>query len=80
MENGLITFFISTITGIVTFFIGQKKAKAEVDSIALDNLEKSINIYKTIIDDLKNEISQLNKKIDHLENKLEEMKKQYANT
>lgn len=68
------TIIASSITGIVTFFLGVRKTKKEIESMALDNLEKSIGVYGLIIEDLKQEITELLKKVDDLENKIDELK------
>ena len=71
-----LTFLISTITGVVTFFIGHKKAKAELETTMLANIERSVTIYQTIINDMKDEIVYLNKKIDELEVKVDALLKE----
>lgn len=68
-----LTFIISSITGVITFIIGQKKAKAEIETTMLANIEKSVGIYQTIINDMKEEIVYLNKKITDLEVKVDEL-------
>lgn len=64
---------IPTITGVLTFLLGQQRGKKEVESISLSNLEKSVAIYQTIVSDLKDEIISLNEKIDILQTKVDEM-------
>jgi peptidoglycan hydrolase CwlO-like protein len=64
---------IPAVTGFLTFLLGQQRGKKEIESITLSNLEKSIQIYQTIIQDLKEEIVALNEKIDVLQNKVDEM-------
>jgi peptidoglycan hydrolase CwlO-like protein len=64
---------MTTVTGLLTFFLGQQRGKKEIESITLKNLEDSIGIYKTIIDDLRMEISLLNDKVSSLQNKVEEL-------
>jgi len=76
MDQNLITFLISSITGVFTYFVGHNRAKKEVDSIALTNLEKSIEIYNTIIQDLKSQITELLVKVDSLEKKVDDLKKE----
>jgi predicted RNase H-like nuclease (RuvC/YqgF family) len=67
---------IPAITGLLTFFLGQQRGKKEIESISLQNLEKSVQIYQTIIQDLKEEITSLNKKVDELQGKVDEMMKE----
>lgn len=76
MDTILTTFVISTITGIVTFFLGARKQKKETDAIELDNIKTSIGIYQTIISDLKEEIISMSKKIDKLESSVDELMKE----
>lgn len=64
---------IPAITGFLTFLLGQQRGKKEVESITLNNLEKSVQIYQTIINDLKEEISKLNIKVDELQEKVDSM-------
>jgi len=69
----IINIVIPAITGFLTFVIGQQRGKKEVESISLQNLEKSVQIYQTIIQDLKGEITSLNEKVDALQRKVDEM-------
>lgn len=73
MEN-LITFGISTITGIITYFFGVRKARKEVEGMALTNVEKSLTIYNKIIEDLSAQVDELLKKVQILEDKIDELK------
>ena len=73
MESPFFTFIVSTITGIVTFIVGQKRASKELESISLKNIEHSLDIYNKIIDDLKNQVSNLLQKVNELEKKIDEL-------
>lgn len=70
------TVVVSSITGFITYFLGRRKERKELDNLTLLNLEKSVSIYQIIIDDLKKELEELNKKIDKLEIKVEELLKE----
>jgi peptidoglycan hydrolase CwlO-like protein len=72
MES-IITLVVSVFTGLVTFFVGLQKGKKETDGLTLQNIEKSVMIYQTIIDDLKDEVMSLNKKVDELQTKVDEL-------
>lgn len=72
-DLNILTVVMTTVTGLLTFFLGQQRGKKEIESITLKNLEDSIGIYKTIIDDLRIEISILNDKVSSLQNKVEEL-------
>lgn len=64
---------IPAVTGFLTFLLGQQRGKKEIESITLSNLEKSVQIYQTIISDLKDEIINLNRKVDELQDKVDSM-------
>jgi peptidoglycan hydrolase CwlO-like protein len=72
MEN-IISLLITTITGVITYFLGHNRAKKETESVILVNLEKSISIYQMIINDLKLQMVDMNKKINELESKVDEL-------
>ena len=72
MDN-IITLLITSATGVLTYFLGHNRAKKETESIVLQNLEKSISIYQTIINDLKLQMVDMNKKINELETKVDEL-------
>ena len=76
MNDNIFTILISSITGIVTFFLGASKQKREADSIGLNNVEKQLGIYTIIIGDLKTQIEELLEKVDGLENKVEELRQE----
>ena len=69
----LVTVLISSVTGIITFFVGHRRARKEVESMALDNIGKSLDIYNQIIGNLKDEIIQLTDKVKELENKIDDL-------
>lgn len=67
----VIPFLTSTITGIVTYFVGFNRSKKETESIVLQNLEKSVQLYQIIIDDMGEQVKVLNDKINLLQNKVD---------
>lgn len=69
----IFTFITSTLTGVITYFLGRKKANAELENNLLNNLEKGIHIYKIIIEDLKLQMTTMNEKIEELENKVDSL-------
>ena len=72
-EFNLLTLIITSVTGFLTFILGQQKGKKEIESVHLQNLEKSIEIYKTIIDDLRDEIKILNDRVEVLQSMVNEL-------
>lgn len=67
------TLLISSISSVITYFIGLRKSKKEIESITLINLEKSLEIYKSMIDDLTGRINQLNTQVKNLNDKVDEL-------
>lgn len=72
----LITLIISSVTGVVSFLIGHKRAKSETEGIYLKNIQDSIVIYQIIIKDLKEEMTGMMTKIDQLESKIDDLCKE----
>lgn len=67
------------VSGISSYVFGVKRTKKELEGMTLDNVEKSIEIYRVIIDDMKQNIQELLNKVDHLEKMVEELKKENEN-
>lgn len=76
MGDTLITVLISSITGIVTFFMGVQKTKKEVEGLSITNIERSIGVYQLLIDDLRGQVEELLTKVNSLEDKVDELKKE----
>lgn len=73
MDNQVLVFISSALTGIAGWFAGRRKSVAETDNIVLQNLESSVNLYKMIIDNLRDEIKGLHTKMDEMEIKIDEL-------
>jgi peptidoglycan hydrolase CwlO-like protein len=67
------TILVSSVTGVFTYLVGRNRKQKEVDSITLQNLEKSVDIYNRIIGDLSEQIIKLNAKINDLEEKVDNL-------
>lgn len=78
---------IGLVTGLAGYFMGYKKNQKEADSVGIQNVEKALDIYKTMLDDMKKrydaEIENLKSKlatyeshIAKLETTIKELKKQ----
>jgi len=76
MDNTILALITSSITGVVTFFVGVAKTKKELEGMALNNVEKSLDIYSVIIDDLKGQIKELLVKVNELEEKVDSLTKE----
>lgn len=69
----ILTLFFSSLVG---YIFGYKKNKASVESDRLDNLEKSIRVYNTIIEDMSKKIEDLTKEIVKLELRVDDLMKE----
>jgi len=72
MEQVLITI-ISTGLG---YIIGFRKNKADLEGTQLDNLEKSIHIYQTLVSDLSNKVEELTAHVARLEAQIDSLMKE----
>lgn len=73
MTDTILTIIITTVTSVFTYLVGRNRKQKEVDSITLQNLEKSVDIYNRIIGDLSLQIDKLNIKITDLEEKVDNL-------
>jgi peptidoglycan hydrolase CwlO-like protein len=76
MDFNILTILSSAITGVITFFLGIQKNKKEVELMSITNVEKSLDVYKLIIEDLREQIISLLDKVDILESKIDELQKE----
>jgi peptidoglycan hydrolase CwlO-like protein len=76
----MIEFLIPTISAIIssslTYFFTRSKQKEETRTNELDNVQKALEVYRSIIGDLendlkktKNQIEELNRMINEIRNK-----------
>jgi len=72
----IIDWILVTITGISGFFLGMRKTQKETDSISIQNVASTLNVYQDIIADLKDEINSLKTKMDEMEKTIINLKKE----
>lgn len=67
---------LASITGgtFAGFLVGKRKYQKEVESITIDNVEKAIRVYQTMIEDLKNWQLALSIRVGKLETELRDCK------
>ena len=73
MDSNIITVAIALVTSITSFIFGQQKAKREIESMTITNVQKSVDVYREIIEDLRGEVSELLIKVNQLEDKIDEL-------
>ena len=76
IDSTVITVLSTAIAGVTSWFIGVRKTSKELESMSLNNIEKSIEIYAVIIDNLKDEVKEMMIKIDILEDKIDALTKE----
>ena len=72
----LFTAGIGIVSSIITYFVGLKKNKAEVDSLVLENVKGILQIQTETIEALKKEVDELKKKIDDYEKYIDQLQAQ----
>lgn len=72
----LIQLVVLGATNAITFFFTRRRYNAEVESTDLDNVRKSLDLYKSIIDDLEVRLSKMQERINDLEKDLDELKEE----
>jgi len=60
----LVDWILVTITGISGFFLGMRKTQKETDSISIQNVAATLNVYQDIIADLKAQIQEMRDKME----------------
>lgn len=63
----IIDWVLVTITGISGFFLGMRKTQKETDSISIQNVAATLNVYQEIIADLKAQMGEMKSKMDNME-------------
>jgi len=64
------------IPSILAYIFGYRMNNADLCGKRLDELEKSIGVYNTIIGDMSNKIELLTKEINNLESKIQDLIKE----
>jgi peptidoglycan hydrolase CwlO-like protein len=67
---------MTVVTTLIGYFVGYRKSKNEVEGGRLENLEKSLTIYQTLIDDLSKKVEELSIHIVRLEATIDSLKKE----
>lgn len=76
MKDVLLQIFLAAGTSIIGYVLGYRKSKNEIEGGRLENLEKSLSIYQTIIDNLTTKVEDLSVQIIKLEGMVDSLKKE----
>lgn len=69
----LVGLFCTTVSSIVTFILTRRKYNTEVDSQQIENMEKSFDIYKKMMEE---SMKVQNQRIDALQRENDQLRKQ----
>jgi peptidoglycan hydrolase CwlO-like protein len=72
----LVDWILVTITGISGFFLGMRKTQKETDSISIQNVASTLNVYQEIISDLKSEINALKSKMEIMDKTIHDLQEE----
>lgn len=71
---------LTTITsGWVSWFFARKKYYSEVDHNLIENMESSLEFYKTLSDDNRARLDEMIERNDNLEREVQELRRQMLN-
>lgn len=69
----------STISALVSWFLTKRKYNSEVDSTVIENLQKSLDFYKILVDDNKERLDEVLRRNEALESEINDLRKQMFN-
>jgi peptidoglycan hydrolase CwlO-like protein len=79
----MIEFLIPTISAIIssslTYFFTRSKQKEETRTNELDNVQKALEVYRSIIGDLENDLKKTKNQIEELNTMINEIRKNCQN-
>lgn len=74
--TGGVGLFTSTASAVVSWFLARRKYNSEVDNALIENMYKSLEFYKTLVDDNKSRLDEVLKRNDSLEGEIKELRVQ----
>ena len=79
LVTGGVGVLTSTISSLVTWILAKKKYNAEVDNNVIQNMQQSLEFYKSLSDDNKERLTEVLQKNQKLEDDVSELRKQMLN-
>lgn len=79
MNEILYTTIPAVVTGILTYIFTRKKQQQETKANELDNVQKALEVYRSIIEDLKTDLEETSKKVESLNSYIDEIRKKCTN-
>ena len=79
MNEIFYTTIPAVVTGVVTYIFTRKKQHQETKANELDNVQKALEVYRSIIEDLKTDLEETGKKVESLNTYIDEIRKKCTN-
>jgi predicted RNase H-like nuclease (RuvC/YqgF family) len=73
MNEVITTAIIGSISTIVGYIVGNRKSRAEVNALEIENVKEVISVYTMAINDLKVEIKELKEQIEKYQSHIEKL-------
>lgn len=81
--SGLVGLFCTAVASVITFYLTKKKYNTEVEAQQIENMEKSFNAYKSMMEEtvkgLKDRVETLQRENESLRNQINQMQAQLLN-
>lgn len=81
--SGLVGLFCTAAASVITFYLTKKKYNTEVEAQQIENMEKSFNAYKSMMEEtvkgLKDRVETLQRENESLRNQINQMQAQLLN-
>lgn len=79
LSSILTTVIPPVIMAAVGYLVARKKNNAETSGSELDNVEKALAIYRSMVQDLSTKVKELEDQVERLEKLIEEYKQKLKN-
>ena len=79
LVTGGVGVLTSAASSFITWILAKKKYNAEVDNNVIQNMQQSLEFYKSLSDDNKERLSEVLEKNQKLEDDVSELRKQMLN-
>jgi regulator of replication initiation timing len=79
INNVLVPLIVGGVSALTSWFLARKKYNSEVDSNLIENMENSLEFYKTLSDDNRARLDSMMERNQTLERELQELRKQVLN-
>ena len=75
----IIGIFEGIVVSVITFFLTKKKYNTEVDSNLIENMQKSLDFYKSVSDDNQKRLDEMIRYRTKMEDEMSDLRKMVVN-